>query len=258
MRLLMLYLIPATLYCFCNNLVFANLLTFDPTTYYLLLQLRIVVTAILFQYIFKNRLSNTQWVSLLILMGGCMLKQLNIGATDAPFGKNTHGFDLSVGTVLILVQIASSCIAGVYTEYLIKREGSDVDIFVQNIFMYVDSIVLNAAALLVRGDSLNLVPLFADAHILVLVVNNATVGIITSLFLKSMNSILKTIANAIELLLTAILCYLLFGFPIHANTIAAIGVVAYALYLYSSNPVTNITTPQPLTSPADPVKGAVV
>lgn len=43
------YLIPSFLYCIYNNLAFINLSTFDPTTYYLLLQLRVVITGILFQ-----------------------------------------------------------------------------------------------------------------------------------------------------------------------------------------------------------------
>lgn len=48
-KVLYLYFVPAFLYCLYNNLSFLNLSTFDPTTYYLLLQLRVVVTAILFQ-----------------------------------------------------------------------------------------------------------------------------------------------------------------------------------------------------------------
>lgn len=48
-KLLGLYLIPAFLYCLYNNLSFVNLSAFDPTTYYLLLQFRVVVTAVLFQ-----------------------------------------------------------------------------------------------------------------------------------------------------------------------------------------------------------------
>lgn len=48
---MMLYFVPAFLYCLYNNLIFVNLSTFDPTSYYLLLQFRVVVTGILFQVI---------------------------------------------------------------------------------------------------------------------------------------------------------------------------------------------------------------
>ena len=54
--ILLLYFVPAFLYCIYNNLAFVNLSTFDPTTYYLLLQFRVVVTGILFQVIWPHDL----------------------------------------------------------------------------------------------------------------------------------------------------------------------------------------------------------
>lgn len=47
--LLKLYMVPSILYCVYNNLAFVNLLKFDPTTYYLLLQFRVVITGVIFQ-----------------------------------------------------------------------------------------------------------------------------------------------------------------------------------------------------------------
>ena len=46
---LLLYLVPAFLYCLYNNLSFINLSNYDPATYYLLLQLRVVITGVVFQ-----------------------------------------------------------------------------------------------------------------------------------------------------------------------------------------------------------------
>ena len=46
---------------------------------------------------------------------------------------------------------------------------------------------------------------------LLLIVNNAVLGIVTSLFLKKLNSILKAFASAIELVLTAVLSVPLLG-----------------------------------------------
>lgn len=47
--LLKFYMVPSILYCVYNNLAFVNLLKFDPTTYYLLLQFRVVITGVIFQ-----------------------------------------------------------------------------------------------------------------------------------------------------------------------------------------------------------------
>lgn len=72
--------------------------------------------------------------------------------------------------------------------------------------------------------------------------NNTAIGIITSFFLKNLNSILKTFASALELIFTAVLCWLIFNIPIHLNTALSIATVSYAVILYSQNPVQNIRT----------------
>ena len=46
---LALYFVPAFMYCLYNNLTFVNLEAYDPTTYFLLLQFRVVVTGVIFQ-----------------------------------------------------------------------------------------------------------------------------------------------------------------------------------------------------------------
>lgn len=249
-NVLALYLVPAFLYCLYNNLAFHNLSVFDPTTYFLLLQLRVVITGILFQIIFKKYLSRKQWLSLTLLTLGCMVKQIDFGdsavsvTTEAKPPKNTIGFDLSINAIFILIQTVCSCLAGVYNEYLLKDKGQDINIYIQNVFMYIDSILCNGLLLLMQGNMLsaftteNLSEIFKPGVILI-AVNNCCIGIVTSFFLKYMNSILKTFASALELLFTAILCWVLFSIPIYMNTVLAIAIVSIAVYLYSQSPVVN-------------------
>lgn len=148
-----------------------------------------------FQIIFKKYLSKRQWISLIILTIGCMLKQVNFGeessisstdnTNEQKISKNTTGFNLSVNAVFILIQTICSCLAGVYNEYLLKDKGSDVNIYVQNVFMYIDSIVCNIVVLLIQGnlfgafrvESLHSVFRF---NVILIMVNNAAIGIITS------------------------------------------------------------------------------
>lgn len=178
-----------------------------------------------------------------------MLKQLDFGKPEEDSAlalhKNTKGFDLSLSAVFIIIQVLCSCFAGVYNEHLLKREGADVNIYVQNVFMYLDSIICNLVVLLYQGDIQNAfktdnLSVIFHYRVLVIMINNAIVGIITSFFLKSLNSILKTFASALELIIIAVLSYVLFKIPIHMNTILAIGVVSYAIILYSRNPVSNV------------------
>lgn len=173
-----------------------------------------------------------------------MVKQIDFGGGGGSPGLSLGSF-FNINIVFILVQTVCSCLAGVYNEYLLKRKGANVDIFVANVMMYLDSILFNAFVLGVVEGSLfsafsaeNLGKI-AHFKVLIIMVNNAAIGIVTSFFLKYLNSILKTFASALELLFTAVLCYLLFGIPVYLNTILAIGIVSAAIYLYSQSPVNN-------------------
>lgn len=263
-NVLLLYFVPAFLYCIYNNLSFINLSKFDPTTYYLLLQFRVVITGVLFQIIFHKILSRRQWFSLILLTIGCMIKQINFNSANKSneiqhqassangshldsmnlSKKNTTGFDLSIDAVFILIQLVCSCLAGVYNEYLLKGTGAHINIYIQNVYMYLDSIVCNVVLLILQGDLLSAfnfdsLKFVFTFKVIIIMINNAAIGIITSFFLKYLNSILKTFASALELLFTAVLCYLLFQIPVYLNTILSIAVVSFSIYLYSLSPVVN-------------------
>lgn len=127
----------------------------------------------------------------------------------------------------------------------------------QNVFMYVDSIICgilflgiytpadstldstsSPTSLSVIFSLESLRPLW-NLKVILIIINNATVGIVTSLFLKSLNSILKTFASALEIMFTAVLAWILFGIALDLSTCVAIGVVSLATWLYSINPVNN-------------------
>lgn len=251
-RILVLYMVPALLYCLYNNLAFVNLAAFDPTTYFMLLQLRVVVTGIVFQVLFKKKLSKKQWVSLIILTVGCVIKQLSTTkkkvesvTPDPEAGMPSILSKLtSVYTLLLLVQIFCSCFAGVYNEKLLKDTGVEVPIMMQNIFMYIDSILCGGAVLAIRGELRSAFTFFALSRVwkptvVMVIVNNAAVGIVTSLFLKNLNSILKTFASALELVFIAILSWIIFSIRIDMWTAMAIALVIYATFMYAQNPVVN-------------------
>lgn len=232
--------------------------SYDPTTYFLLLQFRVVVTGIIFQILFSKRLNKNQWISLLLLTVGCIIKQISYSklSKSSPKSDSSNlysnlGDYINTSLLLILVQVFSSCFAGVYNEYILKEKDNNVDIMLQNVFMYVDSIVCNILLLSVYvpndGKSGGLIEAFSfDAlsqifyfKVVLIMVNNAAIGIVTSLFLKSLNSILKTFASALELMFTGVLSWIIFSIPLDSATIMAIGIVSFATWLYSKNPVNN-------------------
>ena len=259
-KLFLLYFIPSALYCLYNNLAFLSLVNYDPTTYYVLLQLRMVVTGAIYQVIFKRKLSRMQWSSLFLITIGCLVKNMSPNGDVKVKPDVVIAFDEAffVKIAWILVQIFCSCFAGVYTEFLVKDTGSDVHLMVQNVYMYVDSMVCNLIALLIsfNGDSSS--KAFVDHPIetfsqilftpliLSVMVNNALCGIVTSLFLKSFNSILKIFASALELVIAAIVCWLLFAIPIDKFTVISICIVSLATYIYSQNPLAPSTVFHPV------------
>ena len=86
-------------------------------------------------------------------------------------------------------KVLCSVFAGVYNEFLIKGKGADIDIMIQNVFMYLDSIICNVLLLGVKGElsssfTIGALSSLANPFVLLLIVNNAVLGIITSLFLQ--------------------------------------------------------------------------
>lgn len=255
-KLFLLYFIPAALYCIYNNLAFVSLANFDPTTYYVLLQLRMVVTGAVYEIVFKRKLTRMQWLSLVLITIGCIVKNLHstdettkVNSTETTAIHSIVNRDFFVKIIWIFIQIFCSCFAGVYTEFLVKDTGSDVHLMVQNVYMYIDSMLCNLIALLMTFGEDSSSRAFIDHPIetfsqilfnplaLSVMINNALCGIITSLFLKSFNSILKIFASALELVTTAIICWILFSIPIDHLTILSIVIVSLAIYIYSKNSV---------------------
>ena len=196
-----------------------------------------------------------------MLTCGCIIKELgHIKHTKVSHGSITNSITVTNQSLtsvsnspanlfgfplfFIFIQVFSSCFAGVYNEYLLKDKACNVHIMVQNIFMYVQSILCNAALLIFKGQIVetftksSLLSIF-QLKVILIMLNNASIGIIVSLFLHYLNSILKTFASALELMFTAILCWIIFGIPIDSYTIVSIVIVTLATVLYTRNPVIN-------------------
>ena len=114
----------------------------------------------------------------------------------------------------------------------------------QNVFMYMDSIICNVIVLgysgkLMQAFTPEAIETILQPKVIMIIINNAAIGIVTAMFLRSLNSILKTFASALELMFTAVLSWMLFGIPVNILTAVAIAIVSYATLLYAQNPVDN-------------------
>ena len=119
--LLLQYIVPALLYCVYNNLVYLNLTFFDPGTYNVLMQLRIVLTGLLYQLLFSTRLGRNQWLAIILITLGCVCKEWPklLGEGGRVPSALSHAW------VLLAFQMLCSVFAGVYNEKLLKKDGKD-------------------------------------------------------------------------------------------------------------------------------------
>lgn len=168
-------------------------------------------------------------------------------SSSSPFG-----IQLNMALFLMVIQTLCSCIASVYNEYLLKGKfqpqkegGTTTPLMIQNIFMYGNSVMCNMVFLAMKGEFLQAMQLnglrsILQLKVVVIMLNSSTNGIVTSLFLKELNAILKTFANALEIVLTAIVTFFLFGTPLDVYAVIAIVLVLAALIAYNSNPIKNL------------------
>ena len=156
--LLLKYSVPALLYCIYNNLVYVNLAVFDPGTYNVLAQVRIVFTGLLYQWLFAKRLNRNQWLAIVLITIGCMCKESSKLSSGVAMHANMRAW------LLLLTQLLASVFAGVYTELLLKggpparlpvhgdrAKAGGVTTNLQNAYMYAHSILWNSAILLWQG-----------------------------------------------------------------------------------------------------------
>ena len=233
--LLVLYMIPAGMYALYNNLTFYALTRFDPSSYFVLLQFKIVITAGLSVLVLKKTVTPMQWAGLVVIMLGSMLKE-----SDVLFAKTKDEtmrrtlFDY----LIIFIQLSISAFAGIYTEKLLKsRESASPN--VQNVFMYVDGMICNTVALMYKGQllsafSIDSLATLTHPNIVAIIFNFSVVGVVTGFFLKKLGNILKSIAGALELWGVAIFSSIIFGYPVTVMSGVAITIVSAGIWLYSS------------------------
>jgi len=239
--LLLKYTVPALLYCVYNNLVYVNLGFFDPGTYNVLMQLRIVLTGVIYQVLFSKRLNRNQWISIVLIAIGCMIKEATKLSSATGVTANLSAW------LLLACQMLCSVLAGVYNEVLLKSDAGarsaniKVTTNLQNAFMYFNSILCNAAFLATKGtleDSLS--PsnwaAISSPTVLCIIAIMSSVGLVTGYFLRHLDSVLKAIASALEVVLTTALSFACFGTPLDIFTVCSAVTVGGGVALYSRPP----------------------
>lgn len=246
LQLMLRYSFPAFAYLVYDTLAFVNLANTDPVTYNILLQMRTPATGVVWQLFFNQFLTINQWTAIILLTLSCVLQ--NVGkiyeSASAPSSSGAVNWSF-VAVFLVCLQIAANVFSGVFNELLLKEKGA-IGTNLQNMYMYFWTIVLNAVWLSIcppgLGKSSLTTALRPDnlAHLLnpwiiFSIICLTTIGLVTSLFLKRLDSVRKNIAATMEIFADVGLSRVVFGVAILPSTLVAVILAAAGILLYSTH-----------------------
>ena len=150
-KMVLLYMPPAALYAASNNLWFAAQLYLNPGEFNLLTNSRIIITALLWWFIFKKVISARQWLALVLLAAVCALSQAD--KIELDLSKYLHS-EVFKGSVLCFLGQLATSFASVYSELVLKKDHG-VSLNFQNSLLYLWGALINGShALRVRISTL--------------------------------------------------------------------------------------------------------
>ena len=239
----LLFACPAFVYFINNNLIFVILMYVNSTTFQILSSLKTVATGILFRIVLKRILSDVQGVSILLLAAGAAVSQFPVCLTvcggSGELEESVSGEAALLGASVALVTCVLSAFGGVYSELLLKKDGNLHSIHLQNMLLYAWGVLFNGIALLVKDkERLSNGGLFQGYApiVLLLILNNACVGLAISAILKFANNLVRVFAHTAAMLLTMVLESMFMGAPVSPQLLTSIVIVSSSTYLYNIHP----------------------
>ncbi|KAG9157637.1 hypothetical protein Leryth_014153 [Lithospermum erythrorhizon] len=189
-----LYPIPSIIYLIHNNVQFATLTYVDTSTYQIMGNLKIVTTGILF----RRRDSNLCDGNALLAVGTTtsQVKGCGEASCDSLFSSPIQGYTLGVLSACL------SALAGVYTEFLMKKNNDSL--YWQNVQLYTKGFETGPWwQRLFNGYSITT---------WLVVLNLGSTGLLVSWLMKYADNIVKVYSTSMAMLLTMLLSVFLFEF----------------------------------------------
>ncbi|XP_031553771.1 probable UDP-sugar transporter protein SLC35A4 isoform X2 [Actinia tenebrosa] len=241
--------IPAVLYCINNNIVVHVQLYLDPASFQVLGNLKIATTAVLYWLIIKRKISRQKWISLfLVTLAGISNSYGGLHPHHEIIKDNKQQVENKIyvtllGVLLMLLYCTISGLAGVYTEYILKRQFK-VSLHLQNSLLYTYGVVLNFWAFIINDSIQNnthetvsgsgLGDFFTGYSMwtFLIIITQAMNGLIMSAVMKHASNITRLIIIACAMVVTTILSVLVFSLQLNIYFILAFALVIVALKLY--------------------------
>ena len=213
--------LPALLYTLQNNLIYVALGHLEVVSFQVLYQTKLIITAVLSVAFLGRRLTAAQWLAVVLLTAGVVAVELS----DASSSASAAGLSLrslgrqGVGALAALSAAAFSSIAGVYFEGLVKaRETTAPSLWARNVQLCVFTIPLAAFGAAMKLRQSPHAPVAAaftagfDAPTVLLVVLNASGGLLVAAVIKYGDNILKNFTTSCSVILGTLISIVLFDF----------------------------------------------
>ena len=233
--------VPAGLFTLQNFLLFVSLEHLDVMTFQVLSQTKLLSAALFTVWLLDRRISNWQWVSLVVLAGGVLLAQYDTTGSRKhtppnPGTGNAPSFIL--GAISCVLSGLSSSFAGVYFEKVVKT--TPPSLAVRNIQLGVFAIpmaIFSCLVLDVRRGGFHYWQGYSP-FILALVTVHAAGGLLVAVVVKYADNILKGFATALAIVVSGVFASLFWSYsPTKAFLVGCSLVMAsIVLYQYTEPP----------------------
>jgi len=230
----MLVTVPASAYNLQMTLEYVALANLDAAMFSVLVQTKLLFTAVFSAIVIRKKLKYIQVISLTLLTVGVMLCNMKFGEDQG--ASNTKGILATLGIAV------SSGFASVYTEKVIKSQRKNSPVTGQYSLAYtqvqlasMSLLTIGIYACVVDFQKIITYGLFHNFNFgaFLTVFNSAIGGLIVAGVLKYADSVLKGYATAISVIGTGIMSMFLFGTQLHVVYFMGIVNVVMAVLLYN-------------------------
>lgn len=269
--------VPAILYTIQNNMIYIALNSLEVVTFQVLYQTKLIVTGLLSVAFLHRSLTKRQWVAILGLTVGVILVELSSDdsvktvsievttTTTGPLAKSVWG-TLAGGVVAIICAFLSSS-ASVYTEAVVKRAEAECStppsLWVRNVQLCIFTIPVACMGVALQNDLLfssagdtedatdptgdlfeRLMRGF-DAPAQILVLLNASGGLIVAVVLKYGDNLLRNFSTGFSVIGGCLVSVVLFDFQLSVQFILGASIVIGSTYYYATASSASPPPPKP-------------
>lgn len=234
---LVLLSVPSVLYTLQNNLLYIALANLDAAAYQVCYQLKILTTALFSVYLLKRKISTVRWLSLVLLLAGVSLANLeSAGGKGGGSEKTTVEQRPVLGFIAVLMASLTSGFAGVWFEKILK-ESKTTTMWMRNIQMGVTSIFIAFLGVFLKDRELVAEKGFFHGYtaaVVGVILLQALGGLVVAAVVKYADNILKGFGSSISIIISCLFEMLFFDFRPGWRFFFGCCFVNYAIYVYSA------------------------